>query len=355
MLSPERFGRIMKGTERGFSAWLWRRLFRLVLPWYVAVVARRNRQFDEQESRGEIFHAGVPTLSVGNLTLGGTGKTPMVLYLAEFFLRHGRKTAILSRGYRRGKGMRWNDEGLEIARRLPDVRQFQHPDRVKSACEAVAGGAEILLLDDGFQHRKLARDGNLLLVDASAPLGINGQIFPMGTLREAVSGIRRADGVILTHAEQLSEVRRDALREEWRLRYRLPETFLWAETVHRPVVWETLEGKTLPLDTFSGRDVGIFSAIATPEHFHQTVASLGISCTWTKIFPDHHRYTRSEMADLFRWGKSHRLEALLCTGKDLGKIVVGEEDSLPIFSLRMELSFLRGEKEFQSWLERFLS
>lgn len=355
MLSSERFCRIVTGTERGLSAWLWRCLFRLVQPWYAAAVERRNRRFDELEKGGKITHAGIPTLSVGNLTLGGTGKTPMVIYLAEFFLRHGRRTAILSRGYRKSKGMKWNDEGLEMERRLPDVWQFQHPNRVASARKAVQKGAEILLLDDGFQHRKLARDGNLLLMDAWAPLGINGQLFPMGTLRERASGIRRADGVILTHADRLSEWERDALRKALTERYSLPTTILWAETVHRPVAWEPIEGNMLPLETFSGKKVGIFSAIASPEHFHQTLCSLGISCEWRRIFPDHHRYTSTEMAEIFHWGESHGLEALLCTGKDLGKIVSLERRSIPIFSLRMELSFLRGEKEFQTWLARFLT
>lgn len=355
MMSSERFRRILLGTERGGTAWLWRGVFRLVQPWYATAVEWRNRRFDQLEKERKIFHAGVPTVSVGNLTLGGTGKTPLVLYLARFFLQQGCQPAILSRGYRKMKGMPWNDEGLEIQRRLPEVWQFQNPDRVESARKAVRKGAQILLLDDGFQHRKLARDGNLLLLDASAPWGINGKLFPLGTLRENPSGIRRADGVILTHADALREEERETLRETLWRRFSLPTTVLWAETVHRPVAWETLEGKTLPLETFAGKKVGVFSAVAAPEHFHQTLALLGISGRPTRIFPDHHRYSAADRESLLRWREAEKLDALLCTGKDMGKIAFLENGSIPVFSLQVEMSFLRGEKEFSDWLKRFLT
>ncbi len=170
---------------------------------YGAVVALRNRGFDRRWL--EIEQAGVPVVSVGNLTVGGTGKTPMVEWVARWYRRRGQRVAILSRGYRQVHGL--NDEGRVLEENLPDVPHLQDRDRVRSARIAVEElEAEILVLDDGFQHRRLARDLDLVLIDALEPFGL-GHLLPRGLLREPLRSLRRTDMVVLSRADLVERVR----------------------------------------------------------------------------------------------------------------------------------------------------
>src|SRR5262249_10280904 len=147
--------------------------------------------------------ASVPVVSVGNLTLGGTGKTPCVEYVARFYRERDKRVAILSRGYGAEEGH--NDEALVLEANLTDVPHLQAADREALAAVALEElESEVLVLDDGFQHRRLARDLDLVLIDATNPWG-HGYLFPRGLLREPVSGLRRADAVILTRCDQASD------------------------------------------------------------------------------------------------------------------------------------------------------
>ncbi len=155
---------------------------------YAAAVDWRNRRYD---CGATVQRVGVPVVSVGNLTLGGTGKTPLVEWLARWFADRGVRVVLVSRGYGALPGQP-NDEALELAQSLPQVPHLQNRDRVQAALEAIGElGAQLILLDDGFQHRRLARDLDLVLVDALEPFGF-GHVFPRGTLREPLAGWRRA-------------------------------------------------------------------------------------------------------------------------------------------------------------------
>ena len=161
--------------------------------------AARNTAYD----RGwkSVHRAAVPVISVGNITLGGTGKTPMVEWLARWYRRRDVRVALISRGYGHAGGI--NDEGLVLEENLPDVPHLQDPDRVRLADIAVAElETELIILDDGFQHRRLARDLDLVMLDALDPFGL-GRLFPRGLLREPVSSLRRASAVILSRADLL--------------------------------------------------------------------------------------------------------------------------------------------------------
>src|SRR5438876_1130985 len=176
---------------------------------YRLAVWWRNRQFDRG---GRAIHrAAVPVVSIGNLSLGGTGKTPCVEYVARFYRELGLKVAILSRGYGANAGP--NDEALVLEENLPDVPHLQGADRLSLARTAVEElESELLILDDGFQHRRLQRDLDLVLVDATNPWG-HGYLFPRGLLRETPRSLQRAGVVLLTRCDQVDERKRVQIQE----------------------------------------------------------------------------------------------------------------------------------------------
>jgi tetraacyldisaccharide 4'-kinase len=200
MLNASTFRDIVSGCRGGARAAVARGVLRLAEVPYTAAVNWRNRRFDGPHSA--VRRVGVPVVSVGNLTLGGTGKTPMVEWIANWLVQRNVRVAIVSRGYGAAAADK-NDEALELEQALAGVPHVQNPDRVAGALTAVERfGVELILLDDGFQHRRLARDLDVVLLDATAPFGFE-HVFPRGMLREPVRGLQRADVVCLTRADAL--------------------------------------------------------------------------------------------------------------------------------------------------------
>jgi tetraacyldisaccharide 4'-kinase len=190
---------LIRGSRRGVFANAARLGLQTVAFFYAAGVQLRNRGFDW--GLLPIHRANVPVVSIGNLTAGGTGKTPMVAAVADWFTSRNMLPVILSRGYRALEDS-LNDEKLVLDQLCPHVPHLQSPDRLKSAREASAHlGAQVLILDDGYQHRRLARDLDIVLIDALDPWGA-GHLLPRGLLREPKSALQRADLVVLTRADQ---------------------------------------------------------------------------------------------------------------------------------------------------------
>ena len=350
MMSPEYFHRVITHQQKGVAAAFWRTLFQTIRPLYAAGVFLRNRQYDWAAPH----RAGVPVISVGNLTLGGTGKTPMVIWLAAQLQQQDRRVAVLSRGYHAPKG-ELNDEGKEIEHRLPDVLQIQQPDRVAAAkCAVETLRADTLLLDDGFQHRRLHRDLNLVLIDATQPFGINGKLFPVGTLREPVRSLARAEGLILTRSEFLSPEERQALHNRIFREIPLKKDCFWAETELRPTAFENAAGETLPLDAFADKSICAFCGIGNPSPFFAEIQRLGISLDIgknTRTFPDHCSYGEGGTATISAWREAENPKAFLCTGKDIVKLPTTHLDGVPLFFLRTELVFLTGEATLRERLD----
>ncbi len=202
--------RLIRGQTQAPWAPLARGVLRAGAVAYGAAVSARNFGFDRGWLRSH--RALVPVVSVGNLTLGGTGKTPMVEWLARWFRSREVRVAILSRGYGHTGGI--NDEGLVLEENLPDVPHLQNPDRVALAQTAVRElESELIVLDDGFQHRRLARDLDVVLLDALDPFGLS-QLCPRGLLREPVRSLRRAAVVVLSRADLVADAQRAAIRVE---------------------------------------------------------------------------------------------------------------------------------------------
>lgn len=277
---------------------------------------------------------GVPVISVGNLTVGGTGKTPLVIELAGRAIAAGQRVAVVARGYgavadESGR----SDEVALIAARCPEAMLVVAPDKLFGARRAAEAGAELILIDDGMQHRKLWRDFEIVVIDARAPFG-NGSVLPGGPLREPASGIGRADLIVLTHGDEFNEGAREVAEANVRSYQRaVPVVWGWHEPVGvRPVTG----GALAPPESLAGEEVYLFCGIASPEGFRQTVEGLGAEVVGLHGFGDHHDFDGQDLARVRAEARHCRL---LCTEKDAAKIarIPGSEDiCCLVIDLRLE-------------------
>ncbi len=335
----EYFRALVSGRRRGVWAAVQRGGLWAISKPYGGIVRVRNWLYDHGWKRA--VRAAVPVVSVGNLTLGGTGKTPCVEYLARFYRRLDLRVAILSRGYGSERGR--NDEALVLEENLPDVPHLQGADRAALAAVAVEElESEILILDDGFQHRRLARDLDVVLIDATQPWG-HGHLFPRGLLREPPLGLRRAGVVLLTRCDQADETRRQQLHEAVS---RIVPAVPVAETRHEPADLVNARRETAPLDLLTQKPVAAFCGIGNPDAFRRTLADRGAAVAAFRTFPDHHPYTRTDIDDLRSWA---RLQATDCvvvtTQKDLVKIRLTHLGERALWALRIHLSVDAGRED----------
>ncbi|MDF1666071.1 MAG: tetraacyldisaccharide 4'-kinase [Planctomycetota bacterium] len=307
------FLNIVSGRSKGLGAELARGSL-TALSWGFSAGARL-RGVAYSKGWKSITKAPMPVISIGNLTTGGTGKTPMVIWCAEGLMKAGYKVAVLSRGYG-AKAGEINDEGQLIQERLPEICLYQNPDRISSAFQAASDGCQVALLDDGFQHRKLHRDLDLVLVDATNPFGY-GALLPRGLLREPMTAIQRAGGVLITRAESVSAERITEIRET--LKNLGAPGDVWT-VVFCP---SRLRSLTKPQDAFSldwlkNQSITVASGIGNPQAFEQSLEQLGATILDRHHFPDHHLYSLEDLDILA--AKSQKSSAVLVTEKDAVKL-----------------------------------
>jgi tetraacyldisaccharide 4'-kinase len=333
----EKYRALVAGQTRGFwpecqRAGLW-----LASVPYGLAMRVRNRLY--QSGWKKSFRAPVPVVSVGNLTLGGTGKTPCVEYVARLYRQHELRVAILSRGYGSSGGR--NDEALVLEDNLPDVPHLQGADRVGLAMTAVEElESEVLLLDDGFQHRRLQRDLDIVLVDATNPWG-HDHLFPRGLLREPPASLRRAGVVMLTRCDQVTATSRDRLRQA--IAGHAPQAPV-VETTHRATELTSSEQETAGLEQLRRQPVAAFCGIGNPEAFRATLLGLEAEICDFRVLPDHHAYTRADVEELRIWaGRQTRACLIVTTQKDLVKLRLTRLGECELWALRIELHLHDGE------------
>lgn len=341
-IEPEAYRALVSGQARGLGPSLGRCGLWGASLFYGGAVRLRNALYDAQWR--EVVRAAVPVVSVGNLTAGGTGKTPCVEYVARFYRDLDLRIAILSRGYGAGSSGP-NDEALVLEENLPDVPHLQGPDRAALAATAVEElESEVLVLDDGFQHRRLARDLDLVLIDATNPWG-HEHLLPRGLLREPRAALRRAGLVLLTRSRQVAATERGRLREEIA---RIAPDVEVAEADHRPLEWQNAGGRTVPVDGLAGRPLAAFCGIGNPEAFRRTLASLGHTPIDWRTYPDHHPYTREDVAELRQWASRLPAESVIVTTqKDLVKLRLERLDARELWALRIGWEVCAGEEALQ--------
>ncbi|MBO0722334.1 MAG: tetraacyldisaccharide 4'-kinase [Blastocatellia bacterium] len=301
-----------------------------------------------------LYHTGIlktyqlksPVLSVGNLTVGGTGKTPCVAFLAGFLRQEGHHVAILSRGYRRrSKGLievsngekilcgppAAGDEPYLLARECPGVRVVVDSDRYAAGrWLAERSPVTVFILDDGFQHLRLARDLNLALIDATEPLE---RLLPAGRLREPVSGLRRADAVIVTRCD--GQVDRSALERRILAFARIPIFYAYHEMTK---MRRLADGEKIKATSLAERRVAAFSGIARPERFIADLTELGIEIVERFEFPDHHHYQEDEFKRIIKSAREAAVDAVVTTEKDAANLKQLEpfQSDIPIYAAQIE-------------------
>jgi tetraacyldisaccharide 4'-kinase len=308
----------------------WRYLLLPLAPIYRGAVTVRAAAYRRGWRRRA--RLDVPVISIGNLTFGGTGKTPTVIALARDLVQMGRRPAVLTRGYRRLDDQRQvvigpnprqsaaevGDEPLEMARRLPGVPVVVDADRLRGGAEARRLGADVVLLDDGFQHLRLERDLDVVLIDAGDPWG-GGHVPPLGRLREPPAALARADAVVITKvAEDWRSVVADIERELDRVAPRL-QVFV---SRLRPSRVRVPDQGWQEVDALEGRRVFVFAGIGRPGGFESTLRDAGAEIAGTRWFPDHHRYTDLELSEI-REGAAAASAVPVTTAKDAVKLPDG--------------------------------
>jgi tetraacyldisaccharide 4'-kinase len=326
------------------------------------------------------YHLGATVISIGNLTVGGTGKTPVVEMLARRLQQEGRRVGILSRGYKRvqptvkqrvqhrlkgqeheppptivstgnevlGDPLHAGDEPFMLARNLPGVAVVVDKDRVKAGRWAVRDfNCDTLLLDDGLQYLKLRRRMDIVLVDRTAPFG-NEHLLPRGTLREPPRNLRRASHIFLTKCDGT-----DNTEVITRLR-RYNRTAAVIECRHRPVRLVNLfaPSDTRELDWLQGRKAAAICGIAVPEGFERILTTLGAELVLTRRYTDHHRYTEEEINECILHADDKFADCVITTEKDSVRFPALEKTLLPVYFLRVEIEILAGHEAFEECIAR---
>lgn len=302
-----------------------------------------------------------PVVSVGNLTVGGTGKTPMAMWVAGKLLEYGKKPCVLSRGYRRKSQRKFllvsdgtsvlagpreaGDEPYLMAMRCPGVVVAVGADRYELGRWVLNQiPIDCFVLDDGFQHLSLGRDVNLLLVDSSNPAGIQ-VLLPVGKLREPLGEARRASDIVLTRVENESMIA-DVLDP---IQAALGCAIDPITTRFTP---KTLMGASgsMPLPDVRGKRALLFSGIGNPEQFRRMVTALGVQVVDELVFRDHEPYGPSRVGEIYRRVERSRPDVVLTTEKDLIKVESNWPVPIPLFAVCLELEFLDGESRLESAL-----
>jgi tetraacyldisaccharide 4'-kinase len=322
---------------------------------------------------------GVQVIAVGNLTLGGTGKTPVVEKFARALRDQGRNVAILSRGYRSkprpfhewltnkllfredatpprivsdGKSLLLDsemagDEPYMLASNLRDVVVLVDKDRVKSGRYAIEKfGCDTLLLDDGFQYWHLrGRRHDVVLIDCQSPFG-NEQIFPRGVLREPPSHLARASTIFITKSDGNTASLRQRIAQ-------YNSTAGIIECVHHPLYFEDVfSGEQQGLDLVEGRKIASLSGIAQPESFEKSLVTLGGELVYSKRFADHHRFTQQEILNAINRSKKRQAEMIITTQKDAVRFPKLDRRDLPIWFVRVEIKIVSGANDFEDCVRR---
>jgi tetraacyldisaccharide 4'-kinase len=308
---------------------------------------------------------GLPckVLSIGNITVGGTGKTPMVEYVANLLQRLGLKVAVISRGYG-GNAHRFGgivsdgtttfmgrqasgDEPQLLASKLKGIPLLVGRDRYRAGIEAIARfGVSVLVLDDGFQHLALKRDLNLLLVDSTRPFG-NGHCIPRGPLREPVDQIKRASALILTRWQGV----RYGEAQGAILDTHAPGRPIFRCTHVAERLFVAGEEKAIALATLEGKRLFAFSGIARNDSFRETVASLGGDIVDFIEFSDHHRYAPRHMKSIWERAADHKADSIITTEKDLVNLGADIPSTPKLLVLGIGISFGKDEEAFASYLK----
>ncbi len=364
-MNQDAYRKLVSGESSGPGAGLLRFILGIVAKVYRVIICLRNLLY----SKGwfKIHRANAAVISIGNITTGGTGKTPLVIRLCKQLISDSQfqlsnsQCAILTRGYKAAKGLRgesggYGDEPAVLAESCPGIQVVVNPDRIAGAAEAISRfGAKVLIMDDGFQHRRLGRELDIVTIDATVPFGY-GKLLPAGLLREPVAALKRADAAVITRCDQVDEAELTQL--EGKLRQINPEMVV-ARSVHAPVCAKSINNREINLEELKSKKIFAFCGIGNPDAFLSTVEGLGAELVGSKVFNDHYHYTNECLADIYEQAKRLDADLILTTQKDW---VSFSPSAMPNTSkdihfayLAIELRFISGEEKITQLIKNALA
>ena len=332
--------------------------YALSLP-YCLIINFRNWLYDQKILRA--VKLACPVISVGNITVGGTGKTPCVIMLAKMLQKNGFQPAVLSRGYG-GKSVKSvnivsdgqrillesktsGDEALLIAQSLEGVPVITGSQRIVTGRAAISQfGANVLICDDAFQHRKIFRDVDLVLLDSQNQPG-NDHMLPRGRLREPIAGLRRAGAFVLTRTDEAQQAK--SIIGKLAQAENIP-VFM---SIHKPKdVAKGDNSRQWPISELRGKNVCAFCGIAKPESFKNTLLATGVQVLFFDIFPDHHRYSETQLAKIKKQFIDYRADFLITTQKDAIRLQEFPEYLDIIYILRIEMEITPSMELFEKFI-----
>jgi tetraacyldisaccharide 4'-kinase len=316
MTWPENYIDIVSGEQRGPVAAGVRAILRSASWLYGGIATVRN--FCYGSGVFSVTKVSVPVISIGNLTTGGTGKTPMVATVVRMLQDLGRQPGIVSRGYR-ADDTGINDEKRVLEHLCPAVSHVQNPDRIAASKRIINDfGIDTIVLDDGFQHRRIGRDLDLVLIDATNPFGYD-FILPRGLLRESLRGLQRVDGIVITRCDQVSASKLASIEQRiCRTAPQIKDRLV--RVSFRPTGLLDVSGVPHPLSRIDGCRVILLTAIGNPQGFVNTCRGAGADIILTRFFPDHYHYTQQDLESVLSEATQHEVDIVVTTVKDIVKI-----------------------------------
>jgi len=385
-LNQESYRKLISGQKAGLGAGLLRLLLGVAAGGYSIAVRLRNFLYSKEWLK--VHRADAAVISVGNITVGGTGKTPLVIWLCKEIISDSRfqisnsQCAILTRGYksraqeppaeehrstsgdklqstRAQETEDYRDEPAILAESCPEVKVIVNPDRVAGAGEAISKfGANTLIMDDGFQHRRLVRDLDIIAIDATRPFGY-GKMLPAGLLREPVASLKRADAVVITRCDQIAETELSQIEKTLQT---INPNVIIARSIHAPTYVQSADNQEISLEQLKDKKIFAFCGIGNPEAFLNTIKSLSCDLAGEKVYNDHHHYTKDCLADIYEQAEHLKVDLILTTQKDWTKIIsdfksqISDfESSLPFAYIGIEIKFLAGEDKLRGLIEKTLA
>lgn len=362
-MNQSSFKKLVSGASCGWAADALRFLLNALAVFYGIGIALRNWLFNSNRVKSWSVTPGgfvttdrtqlaVPVISIGNITVGGTGKTPMVIWLCNFLRTKDINCAILTRGYKSAGGE--NDEPAILAKNCPGAAVVVNPDRLAGALEAVKRHhAQVLIMDDGFQHRRLHRDIDIVTIDTTLPFGYN-KILPAGLLREPVSALKRAHAAILARCDSVTK---EDLTKLTQTLSRINPKMVIAQTIHAPVCARTNDKDEILLAKLKAKKVFAFCGIANPDAFLATLNQLKVNLVGSKIYDDHHNYTTRDFIEICRNAEQSQAEMILTTEKDYKKSArfSGSKSGLVLAYLAVRVQFISAEEQLTQLIERSLA
>ncbi|MFQ5963662.1 MAG: tetraacyldisaccharide 4'-kinase [Candidatus Scalinduaceae bacterium] len=366
-MEKEYYLSILSGRQRGFLAAFIRSFLSAFTYPYLAVLNTRNALYKYGIAKSKTLPARV--ISIGNITTGGTGKTPLVEFSARYLQKKGKIVAILSRGYgeqvlqtTKGNltaednnfkiGKFVNDEYLILKENLKDEPILLGKDRVQTGEKAIRDyDANCLILDDGFQHLRMKRDLDIVVIDSLNPFA-GESLIPRGSLREPIKNLKRADLFVLSHCNQSDE---NTIKLIYKKLNQINSEIPVCESIHEPVYIENInDSSKLETEWLRGKRVYGLCAIGNPESFASTLKELGVDLIRFLPFHDHHYYTQEELDSVITEAKSLGVDAIVVTQKDLVKIRNKNINDANILSLKIEIRITKGMEYYEEAMARIL-